>query len=416
MSTITPEASTPESQQGDNTMPPAQKAAVATSGILALAFLIFAGSNQDSATVVKAILGLLLGVTLFHSRFGFTSAWRQLISVGQGRALQAHMLMLAVAVVGFSIVISNGNGFFDSQPAGYVAPITLGLLIGSFLFGLGMQLGGSCASGTLYATGSGHIGVLVTLIGFVAGSGVGVAHSGFWSSAGNGFVKLADPFSFTADIGAVGGTIVLVAILAVVALGVEQVIRRRRPPRIEPAPVATGPARFLRGSWPLWVGAIALGLLNVVVLAVSGRPWGVTSAFRLWASKILDGAGVDVSTWSYWDGRAGLDSQLFTDTTTVLNIGIIIGALAASAAAGSFALVRKVPRQHIAAGLIGGALMGYGAAFAFGCNIGAYFSGIASASLHGWVWALFALIGTWVGLKARPLFGLSVPKPEDSVC
>ncbi len=257
MSTITPEASTPESQQGGNTMPPAQKAAVATSGILAFAFLIFAGSNQGSATVVKAILGLLLGVTLFHSRFGFTSAWRQLISVGQGRALQAHMLMLAVAVVGFSIVISNGNGFFDSQPAGYVAPITLGLLIGSFLFGLGMQLGGSCASGTLYATGSGHIGVLVTLIGFVAGSGVGVAHSGFWSSAGNGFVKLADPFSFTADIGAVGGTIVLVAILAVVALGVEQVIRRRRPPQIEPAPVATGPARFLRGSWPLWVGAIA---------------------------------------------------------------------------------------------------------------------------------------------------------------
>ena len=218
--------------------------------------------------------------------------------------------MLAVAVVGFSIVISNGNGFFDSQPAGYVAPITLGLLIGSFLFGLGMQLGGSCASGTLYATGSGHIGVLVTLIGFVAGSGVGVAHSGFWSSAGNGFVKLADPFSFTADIGAVGGTIVLVAILAVVALGVEQVIRRRRPPQIEPAPVATGPARFLRGSWPLWVGAIALGLLNVVVLAVSGRPCGVTSAFRLWASKILDGAGVDVSTWSYWDEacRTGLSA------------------------------------------------------------------------------------------------------------
>ena len=100
----------------------------------------------------------------------------------------------------------------------------------------------------------------------------------------------------------------------------------------------------------------------------------------------------------------------------MLNIGIIIGALAASAAAGSFALVRKVPRQHIAAGLIGGALMGYGAAFAFGCNIGAYFSGIASASLHGWVWALFALVGTWVGLKARPVFGLSVPKPEDSVC
>jgi len=123
-----------------------------------------------------------------------------------------------------------------------------------------------------------------------------------------------------------------------------------------------------------------------------------------------------VASWAYWDGRAGLDTGLLTDTTTVLNVGIIIGALAASASAGSFALVRKVPGRQIAAGLIGGALMGYGAAFAFGCNIGAYFSGIASGSLHGWVWAVFALVGTWVGLKVRPLFGLSVPRPTDAVC
>ena len=79
--------------------------------------------------------------------------------------------------------------------------------------------------------------------------------------------------------------------------------------------------------------------------------------------------------------RTGL--QLFTDTTTVLNIGIIIGLLLPQLRQ-DICPVRKVPRQHIAAGLIGGALMGYGAAFAC-CNIGAYFSGIASASLHGWV-------------------------------
>ena len=30
--------------------------------------------------------------------------------------------------------------------------------------------------------------------------------------------------------------------------------------------------------------------------------------------------------------------------------------------------------------------MGYGARIAFGCNIGAYFGGIASFSLHGWLW------------------------------
>lgn len=33
---------------------------------------------------VLLLLGLGLGLALFHSRFGFTSAWRQLIAVGDG--------------------------------------------------------------------------------------------------------------------------------------------------------------------------------------------------------------------------------------------------------------------------------------------------------------------------------------------
>jgi hypothetical protein len=35
-------------------------------------------------------------------------------------------------------------------------------------------------------------------------------------------------------------------------------------------------------------------------------------------------------------------------------------------------------------------MMGYGARLAYGCNIGAYFSGVASASLHGWLWFVLA--------------------------
>ncbi|MDP5009120.1 MAG: YeeE/YedE thiosulfate transporter family protein, partial [Glaciimonas sp.] len=47
------------------------------------------------------------------------------------------------------------------------------------------------------------------------------------------------------------------------------------------------------------------------------------------------------------------------------------------------------------------------ARLSYGCNIGAYFSGIASSSLHGWVWFVLALIGSYVGIWARPWFGLS---------
>lgn len=52
--------------------------------------------------------------------------------------------------------------------------------------------------------------------------------------------------------------------------------------------------------------------------------------------------------------------------------------------------------------------MGYGARIAYGCNIGAFYSGVASTSLHGWLWIIAALPGCWVGIRLRPRFG-----PDD---
>lgn len=43
--------------------------------------------------------------------------------------------------------------------------------------------------------------------------------------------------------------------------------------------------------------------------------------------------------------------------------------------------------------------MGYGARIAFGCNIGAFFSGVASMSLHGWIYVVFIFLGAWIGSK-----------------
>ena len=60
-----------------------------------------------------------------------------------------------------------------------------------------------------------------------------------------------------------------------------------------------------------------------------------------------------------------------------------------------------------AAAVVGGVMLGYGARIAFGCNIGAYFSGVASTSLHGWVWLASAFCGNIVGTRLRPWFGLA---------
>ena len=60
--------------------------------------------------------------------------------------------------------------------------------------------------------------------------------------------------------------------------------------------------------------------------------------------------------------------------------------------------------KQVVAAILGGLLMGYGARLAGGCNIGALFSGIASLSLSGWVFAVFLLAGAWIGSKLLAKF------------
>ncbi|HET7327585.1 MAG TPA: YeeE/YedE family protein [Nocardioidaceae bacterium] len=361
------------------------------------------------------LLGLGLGFVLFHSRFGFTSAWRQLVAVGQGKALRAHTLLLATTAILFAPFLAAGVSPTGVDVAGYVAPVGVGVVAGATIFGLGMQIGGACASGTLYAVGSGHTSILLTLAGFVVGATVGAAHMGWWEAAPSiGPVSLADTFG-----GMVGGLAVTLAALALIATATVVVARRRNPPPIEAVPSTKGYARALRGAWPLWVGALALAVLNLGVLLVSGAPWGITTAFALWGSKAAGALGIaEPSTWAFWsDGRAAvLHDSVLAESTSLTNFGIIVGALIASALAGAFTLHRRIPGRLAAGAIIGGLLMGYGARIAYGCNIGAYLGGIASMSLHGWVWGVMALLGTWLGLRARPLFGLSRPRPSDGAC
>src|SRR5262249_41761104 len=93
------------------------------------------------------LLGGALGLVLYHALFGFTSAWRLFIADGRGAGLRAQMLMLAIAVVLFFPVLAQGS-LFGEPVHGEFGAVGVSVLVGAFLFGLGMQLGGGCASGT----------------------------------------------------------------------------------------------------------------------------------------------------------------------------------------------------------------------------------------------------------------------------
>lgn len=362
---------------------------------------------QDGHAVLVLLLGSALGLSLYHASFGFTTAWRQFVVSGRGRALRAQMLMLAIAVCLFFPVLASGELF--GQPVnGFVRPLSVSVLFGAFIFGIGMQIGNGCASGNLYHAGGGQLRALPSMIGFAAGALWATRDYEWWTTQPSlAPVALIDTF------GMVPAIALNLLVFAAIA-GLTRLIERRRHGQLEAdacdpsRPLAT---RLLTGPWPFIWGAVALALLNFATLALIGRPWAVALGYPLWGAKAAAALelGLEVDFWGYWmlPGRdTALMGGVLEDSASLMNIGVLLGALIAACLAGRFSLDWKMPWRQWLGAALGGLMLGYGATIAFGCNIGAYFGGIASGSLHGWLWLAAAFAGSYLGTWLRPLFGL----------
>jgi uncharacterized membrane protein YedE/YeeE len=362
---------------------------------LATTLAVSAGSLGWKQPVLLFI-GMLFGVTLYHASFGFASAYRSFFVKGDVRGILAQVILLAIATIFFAPLILAGFG------RGAVSPIALQAIFGATLFGVGMQLGSGCACGTLYAIGGGSSSMVFTLISFSAGSFFASLTPIPWR-----YLPRLAPFSLVETWGWYGAALQLILL---VGIGFSLWFWKRDHLKTSFKFIPHLSFKtLLRGPWSPTTGAFALALLSAVTLIIAGRPWGVTWGFTLWAAKLARILGWDPSASSLWQQErfaTALNADLLTDTTSLMNFGIVLGAAAAAAAAGSLTLRYPQSVKVVLAALLGGFSMGYGAWLSFGCNVGAYFSGIASTSLHGWLWIFFALLGTALGVWLRPLFAL----------
>ncbi len=382
---------------------PTLRIALAIALLLAGAGLLW--SDQGGRMALLWGLGAALGLSLFHAAFGFAGAFRRLLAEGKGLGLRAQMVMLGLAVLLFFPALEAGS-LFGQPVRGFVFPVGVGLLLGAFLFGIGMQLGGGCGSGTLYTAAGGQgARMWVTLAAFIAGATLAAYFSEAWTD-----LPALPPLSVQAALGtwpALGLSLMIFALVWAVSV----VIERRATGGVES--LAWRGGALLRGPWPMVWGAVALALLNFATLAVAGRPWAITAAFPLWGSRGIEALGLDdPAFWPFWEDPTRTEAllrPLLADRITVMDLGLMAGAFLAAALAGRAADWRWPGFGPLAGSVVGGVLLGVGATLAFGCNVSAYFGGIASGSLHGWVWIVPALIGNWVGLKLRPTFGLGRP-------
>ncbi|MGV3651773.1 MAG: YeeE/YedE family protein [Devosia sp.] len=350
------------------------------------------------------LIGGGLGAALFHGSFGFTGGWRRMVVEKRGRGMRAQMLTIGVAAIAMIPLVAAGS-IGGQAMVGAVAPVGLSVLLGAAIFGLGMQLGGGCGSGTLFTVGGGTARMLVTLVFFIIGALIGTAHLPFWLQQPS-----LGTISLGAELGVAGSIALTLAGLALVAL-ITAIIEKRAHGNLETeaVPARPGWSWLWLGPWPMVGAGLVLALLNIATLLTAGHPWSITYGFGLWGAKIAQAIGIDVASWEFWTWPAqaqALNSSVLADTVSVMDFGLVLGAAIAASLAGKFAPKAALPLGSLLAAIIGGLLMGYGARLSFGCNIGALFSGIATGSLHGWLWFAAAFVGSFVGVWLRPVFGL----------
>jgi uncharacterized protein len=380
-------------------LPPVQRPYFMAALVVAAGFFLhLLGRGGEIALLF--VIGMALGVTLYHAAFGFTGAYRRAILGKDIAGITAQLIMLAAAMLLFAPILAQGTAFGHGV-AGAVAPVSVSMVVGALIFGIGMQLAGGCGSGTLFTAGGGNLRMLLVLVFFCAGGLWATFDLHWWRELpGIGGVALGERLGW-------GPAIVLqLSALGLIYLGLRFLGGANKGPLWWAGDFTW--QRLLRGPWPLLFGAGLLALLNWATLLVAGHPWSITWAFTLWGAKAALALGWDPASSVFWaDGfpRAALARPVLEDVTSVMNVGIVCGALMAASLAGRVAPNARIPLPSLLAAVIGGLLLGYGARLAYGCNIGAFFSGVASTSLHGWAWIAAAIIGNVVGVRLQPLFG-----------
>lgn len=385
----------------------------ASLGLLTIAALGFAERGMPLAWAT--LIGGSAGFALYHASFGFTAAWRRMVREKRGAGLRAQMFLIFLTCLISYPMIAWGSGAFEAR--GVILPMGVASAFGAFIFGAGMQLGGGCASGTLFTVGGGSSRMVVTLAFFIAGSVIATAHWDFWTvSTGHALHDIVTyrlnnnrGISLISEFGPIGALTAMGLVLSGIFI-LSRIIETRHHHNLESAR-ETG--ALLKGPWSLTLGAIALAGVGIATFVALERPWGVTSAFALWGAQIWQGFGGNPADWTYWSGwRAGqLQRSVFADGTSVMNFGIIFGAMIAACLASKWNPIWKLTPRDILTACIGGLLMGYGARLAYGCNIGAYLGGLVSGSLHGVWWLIWGFIGSTLGTWMRGRLAMDPPLP-----
>ena len=337
----------------------------------------------DTTLMVSGlVVGLIFGFVLQRGRFCMNSAFRDILVMKEYTLVKAVALAIVVQMIGFHLLAQME--IIQLYPKAFYWGA---MIIGGFLFGIGMVLAAGCASGTTYRVGEGMMGSFVALLGLMIG---GVVTSGGALKelklylqptegalkaittdnpgpyVGNNSLTLANVFGLDPWI--------FVAIIAVVILAVLIWKRGSEETKVE----GTLYEKIFKKGWNWWVTGIVIGIVGIMgFLAFKKYALGISGGWFGFLDALISG-DLDKLNWF-----------------TFLVIGVVIGAAIAALIAGEFKL-RAPDARRLLQQFIGGIIMGVGAVIGTACNIGHILSGIPQLALSSILGGTFIILGCWV--------------------
>ena len=242
-----------------------------------VALVLLDGQPWSAALILG---GFGLGVAFLKAEFSYTASWRRFLTRGEAGGLLGGLIVIAICALAIVPVAALEQNF-----GGAIAPLGPSLIIGAFVFGIGMQLANGCGSGTLYTVGGGSGRMLITLLFFIIGSVFGSLSLPAFLALGG-----IDPILASDYLGPWGGLAATLASIALAAALIVAVAKRRG-------------ANFMP-SRNYMIGGIAIGLLCIAVFVAGGHPWSVTFGFTVWGAKIATRSASICRMPSSGNGRA----------------------------------------------------------------------------------------------------------------
>ncbi len=303
------------------------------------------------------LIGMLFGILLQRGQFCFVSGFRQIYQQKSLRFLTALFIAISIQSIGFFALAELG---LITIPTSQL-PV-LATLLGGLIFGFGMVLANCCGSGAWFRSGEGALGSFIALITFSIT--MASTQTGSLKNIINGLT--ANPTEIDNIYLTFGiSPWVFVAFLVLITLVlIKKTIRSDNASSLTP---------FITGTF--------IGLLGIVAWyfsAQAGRNYGFGIAVP--SANVVQYLVTGQQRYLNW-------GSLFV-------LGIIVGSFLSAKLAGNFTL--RVPEpQDFLRRIIGGVLMGIGAALAGGCTVTNTLVATAYFSWQGWLATLMIFIGSW---------------------